>query len=163
LFLKSLLFFKGIFTENQIISIGGVNYGFHVKFHMDSQFVYTDEFTYTYNITSSNQTVTVNNLSNYDGYIYPYLKITTGSGVNSISIANTTDNNSRLFNLTGLTSGEIITIDNDRQIITSLLGTNKLNGINFNFLRLVRGWNTLVFNGNGTYVLKLRFLKKVGV
>lgn len=155
------LFFKCLLLDPQIISVGNINYGFKCKVQLSSSYCFTDEFTYNYTINTPNQVINFNNLSNYEGYIFPFITITTGVGVNSFSINNVTDNN-RLFSFTSLLGNETLTIDNDKQIITSTSGINRLNSFNFNFFRLLRGWNKLEVNGNGTVQLKIRYLKRVG-
>jgi phage-related protein len=155
------LFFECLLLDPQLISIGNANYGYKCKCQLSSSYCYTDEYPYTYNINVPNQIINFNNLSNYDGYVFPYLTITTGIGTTSFSIKNINDNN-RLFSFENIQENETITVDNDLQIITSSKGINRLNNFNFKFFRLVRGNNQLVVNGNGELKFKIRFIKKIG-
>jgi len=155
------LWFKCLLLDPQVISVGNMNIGFKCKVFCDSSYVYSDEFTYNHNITTSNQQITFNNLSDANLYLYPYISFTTSSTTTSFSIKNSSDSD-REFKFTSIANNETITVNNDLKIITSSTSNNRLSNFNLKWLRLVPGTNNLVVNGNGSMFLRMRFPVKVG-
>lgn len=154
------LFFNVIFTDPKVKSVGNLAYAFTCTARLDSPFAWSDEFTYTNNITDS-QIVNINNISDFNGYIYPKIIYTLGSSATGFSIINTSDNN-REFSVLGCTQNEVLTIDCDLGVITSSLDINRLGKTNYKFLRLVPGWNTLQVTGTGIFNTIIRFPKAIG-
>jgi phage-related protein len=72
-----------------------------------------------------------------------------GTAGGHFHLTNVTDNN-RNFSMTALSPSEVITIDNDLQIVTSTLNTLILNKITppVTFFRLLSGKNELFLDGN---------------
>lgn len=156
------IFFKCMLINPKKVCIGKEVYGFSCDVYCAENYAWTDEFIYNYNITTPNQNIIFNNLSDLsDEYLYPYISFTTSSTTTNFSIKNNSDNG-REFKFTSILSNETITVDNEKQIITSSTINNRLNNFNLKWLRLVSGNNNLVINGNGTMFFKMRFPKKIG-
>jgi hypothetical protein len=80
----------------------------------------------------------------------------------NITLTNIQDNN-RQFQLTGLLANEVITINNDLQIITSSLGLPRLSNFNLNWFRLLPNLNTILVQGNiSNLSMTYYFDKKIG-
>lgn len=156
------IFFKCILTNPKKISIGNQVYGFKCDVYCGEINGWTDEFTViNQSITSPNQSIVFNNLSDLEGYIYPKVVFTTSSTTTSFSIKNSSDGD-RLFSYTGINSNETITTDNDLKIITSSTGLNRLQKFNLNWFRVKSGFNNLIINGNvSSLKIICRFPKKV--
>lgn len=102
------------------------------------------------------------NLSGNNDYIYPEVEFTTNGIGTSISIVNASDDN-RTFSFTGINNNETITVDNDRQIITSSTGSLRLSKFNKKFFRLKSGKNSLtVAGGISKLDITYQFAKKFG-
>lgn len=154
------VFFRCMLINPKKISIGNQVYGFKCDVYCSEGHVWSDEFTYQYNIITPNQSIVFINLSDIEGYIYPKINFTTSSTTTSFSIKNINDND-RVFSFTGINSSENLIIDNELKIITSSTGQNRLQKFNLNWFRTVSGNNNLVINGNGTLKIICRFLKKI--
>jgi len=91
--------------------------------------------------------ITLNNTGDLE--IMPELEIwKVGDG--NVSIINTSNNNEELA-FTGLSSDEIVYVNNDRQEITSdIPGTYRYSAHNGTFLKLIRNTNNLQLTGNFT-------------
>lgn len=130
-----------------------------------------EDFHETYNITEStiNQPTEIifhNDSDEIEDYLYPTLKITK-IGDGDIEIAFSSDAVGNII-LEGLVDGEVVTIDNLRQVINSTeqTFTNTLGGydnFNHNWLRLVSGNNILNVSGNCTLEISGKYVRKVGI
>lgn len=154
------IWFRCMLLEPELVNFSGYNIGIKCKVSCNSSYAYTDEYTYNYTLNGT-QTINFNNFSDSDLYVYPTVQFVTSNLSTSFSMTNQSDGN-RVFSFTGLNTNETVTVDNDKQIITSSTGLNRLSKFNLNFFRLVPNYNTLLVSGNGTFSLTLRFLKKVG-
>lgn len=96
-------------------------------------------------------TYNLNNRSGNNDYTYPKVEFQMSNAGGYLLINNVTD--SRGFYISGLAPNEIITIDNDLQIITSSLNdTNRLPNFNKNWFREVPDLNVLNISGNAKYI-----------
>lgn len=135
--------YYGFFTNLSTIFVNGYCRGFKLTFQCDSY--YARGIPTVVNVTNNTgsqhtYTVTINNNSVIDGYVYPTVTFY-GPGV---SIINTTDSATRAFTFTELSVNERIIVDNETKIITSELGYSRLaNFTTKNWLRLRNGYNTL--------------------
>ncbi len=155
-----------IFTKSNNIYAGNFNYalGLHVKCDLPWGLYYPADTIITWaDGPIANYTFDYYNGSSYSGYNRPTLTFTMGTYGDYFSLINTTDND-REFRFDGLTTGEIITVDNDHQIITSSLGNLRMANFNKNFFRLIQGTNSLSISG---YITELTisavFPRGVGV
>ncbi|MGL5766844.1 MAG: phage tail domain-containing protein [Sarcina sp.] len=123
----------------------------------DSPFAYEKEKTYT--LTSS--TTKFINSSSLKDYTYPIVQFTCNKANGVVTLKNVSDNN-RMPKFTGLSVGEVITIDNNLQIVTSSLRNNILPNFNKQWFRLVQGTNTLELTGDFTdLTIKYRNVRQV--
>lgn len=140
-------YFKGVFVDGNVVRVGNIVVGFDAKFICDSPFAYGN--TKTINFTQSNKTYRIYNESENLFYTYPKLEIHMNGTGSDFIIKNVTDNN-RTMSINNLVAGEVVTIDNDLQIITSSTGDNTLNKIEspIQFFRLLNGLNEVYLFGH---------------
>jgi phage-related protein len=80
-------------------------------------------------------------------YLNPTLVITMNTFGGTFSITNNSDAG-RISSFTGLSAGEIITVNSSLQTLSSSLGVKRLSNFNKKFFRLSPGVNNLVIQGN---------------
>lgn len=144
------IYFDCILNDPKIIRVGNLLRGISFTVDCSSPFAFNfpKTTTYTYTTPSVNSTVIFNNSSDDNGsYLYPLSVITVNSFGGSIIITNLSDSN-RVFEFIRLSAGEVITIDNSLQTITSSTGLNRLSVFNKHFLRLIPGVNNLRIQGS---------------
>ena len=157
------IFFNCFLTAPEIQKTGNIITGLKVLAVCDSPFAWTYPIVTNYPFGSppSSYALTFDNYSHDSYYLFPKIEFQM-AGAGDLSITNTSDA-SRLFNFTGLSSGEIITVDNDLEIVTSSLSIARLPKFNLNFLRFAPGRNNLLVTGNISYLkLTYSFTKKIG-
>lgn len=147
-----------VFTGATTIFVNGECHGFKLTASFDSPFARGTPTVAT--TTSGTHTITINNKSDIvDGYTYPKVEFT-GS---SISIVNTTDDESRAFTFSGLASSERLTVDCETKIIQSSIGGEKLsNFTSKNWLRLRRGNNSLTITSSGNVTITCPYYAMIG-
>ncbi|WP_350494535.1 hypothetical protein, partial [Parabacteroides goldsteinii] len=59
----------------------------------DSQFAWSNEFNYTFNVSSSSSIILFNNSDNLYDYLLPKVTIKSNSSISNLSIVNLFDNN----------------------------------------------------------------------
>ena len=102
-----------------------------------------------------------NNSGNND-YLYPVTVLTLNAIGEDVTITNQSDDN-RAFAFTGLSNSEAVTIDNDRQIITSSTGLRRLSKFNLKWFRFIPGNNTIhVSGGVSSFAMTYQFARKIG-
>jgi len=146
-------YFNCFLNNPQTLRIGNKIHGYQFEVVCDAPWAWAFEKTLTKTYTDawvSDEMAFINTSDNND-YVYPELVITHGSLSGDITIMNATDDH-REFILTGLTSGEVITMDNDRGIISSSEGLLRMDNFNKNWFRLLPGYNSLHFYGRITSV-----------
>ena len=125
----------------QKIFIDGFLYGLELTLTTNRPFCYGEQISKSFNITTSNSTITIDNESDETGYLYPDISITCNS-TGDLSIENTTADCSMIIR--NCSSGEKITQYGDSQIITSSLDSHELyNDFNFSFFRLTRTYDNM--------------------
>lgn len=145
--------YKGIFTESNPVALGNNLYGIETRFRLIKNFGL--EGKVTRNLT----TVFFNNSDSPIG-LKPIIEFTMNASGGDFAIINQTNGISSQFS--GLTGGEKITIDCDKQIITSSLSLRRLSNFNKKWMRFEIGKNILQFVGNGTNV-KVTYQNKKSV
>jgi len=158
------VYFNCFLTNPQVNKVGNIIRGVKATVVCDSPFAWTFPRTKTYSFTDAdvNSIVDFYNLSNDNDYNYPSLEITANEFGGDFSISVSQDND-RLFEFTGLTSGEIITINNELGTISSSTALRRLSNFNKNWFRLVKGRNTITFSGSLSQVdMTYQFARKVG-
>jgi len=149
------LFFNAIIESGSKVEIGNIPYAKKIMIICDSPYVYTDEYTSTYN---SPTTFNMTNLSNLNDYYYPEMTITRGVGGTS-SILNTTEG--RTFEITGMSASEVLEVDNERKILLSSSGLSKISDFNKKWFRLLPDDNTITLVGDFELQLKIRYRKTI--
>lgn len=123
------------------------------------EFIKTKTFS---NPTKQFYDILFNSLSGDVGYMYPTVELKTTINNNAVQIINKSDNN-RVFEFTGLQGEETIFIDNQKKIIRSSTGLNRLTSFNKKFFRLHRGVNELQVIGTCEYIkITYQNVKRLG-
>lgn len=157
------MYFNGIFVKPQIKRAGNLIRGFYSTFTCDSPWGWTFPQTITKNYTTSivNDSFVINNLSDNNFYLRPLVVVTMNIFDGFITLTNVEDNN-RQFSITTLASNEVVTINNDLQIITSSTGLNRLGNFNLNWFQLLQGINHIQLSGNVSQVkITYQFARKM--
>jgi len=146
-------YFNCFLLNPQMVKVGNYIRSFNCNVVCDAPWAWSEPEThlYTYNANAYNNIDTIYflNKSANNFYTYPTSVIITANIFGgSVSITNVTDNN-RLFLLT-LLPNEVATLNCDTQQITSTTSTYPLYNFNLNFLRFLKGFNTLSVSGNIT-------------
>jgi len=165
--------FNVILTKSTNLYIGNLNYAMTLHARCDRPWgIYTPpDFIRTYasgSLSGSpiDDTITYTNSSVYDGYNKPTITITMREfDAGYVTITNLTDDPSRQFSFTNLDPNEVITVDNDKGVITSSGSSLRMaNFVGKNFLRLVQGVNDLNIVGTVKEIkISSVFSKGVGV
>lgn len=136
--------------------------GIIFEMECDSQFAWSEEFNYTYNVSESNPLIIFNTSDDLYNYVLPLITIKVSQNIDSFSIINIEDNNWET-RIDSLTKNETVTMDSKREIITSSI-PNKLisNDFNMHFIRLNSGKNEFIFNHEAEITLSFRVPRKVG-
>jgi len=154
-----------IITKSSQNYVGNLNYGLnlHVKCNSPWAEQLQPTLTKTFSGGLYSTTFTYLNSSAYNGYNYPTITFTMDVTATYFSIINASDSN-REFRFTTLTPLETITVDNDREMITSsIAGQLRMSNFNGNFFRLIQGSNSLTVSGYFTnFTLDTTFFKGVG-
>lgn len=153
-------FYKCYISDLKLITNEMIPYAFSCTVTCDSPFAYIDEYTYSVNVRGS-KTISIDNDSTYNGYYMPHMKITAAAD-GSISIINHTDND-RTFLLQDISSGTVIDIDNENQIIHDLSNERNLyQSFNYMFFRMKQGVNDLTLDGNFDITFTFEFPANIG-
>ena len=148
------VYFNCFLTKPEVIKYGNQIAGVKAVVVCDSPFAYTFDRTSTYTYVSppSDTVLTFDNLSHDSYYLFPIVEFTMGASGGNLSILSTEE--SRTFSFTGLAANEVITVNNDLQIITSSLALLRLSKFNKTFMRFVPGRNILRVTGS---IVSLKF------
>lgn len=153
------IYFNTIFTEAEDIFHGNDMYGISVTAVCDSPYAYEEPIVYT--ATKSSATVIYND-SDINDYIYPVIKITMEDSGGDISVINGNES-SRVFTFTGLSGGEVVTIDNRLKTIESSSGVRRLSSFNKTWFRIMPGDNAITIIGSGTVEITVPVIRRVSV
>lgn len=158
------IYYNCLLVNSQAIKIGNLNFAYQCDVVCDSPWAW--EFPKTLSKTYVDDSVDstfnfINNSANGD-YLYPSLAFTLNALGSGITITNETDSN-RQFIFTSLSPSETVTVDNDRQIITSDTGLRRLSGFNLKWFRLIPGLNTInVQGGVSSLDMTYQFASRMG-
>ena len=140
-----------IFTQSTKIDVGGLNYAIMLHAKCDRPWAVSYPAATTITNSSASSIYTTNfdfvNGSTYSGYNKPTITFTMGTLGGNLSIVNASDSD-RNFAFTDLAANEIITVDNDRGIITSSGSSLRMANFNKNFFRAIQGINDLTVSGS---------------
>lgn len=159
------VYFNVLITSANAVYVGNYQIGWDCHIVCNSPFAY--EFPITQTVTNSSGGVvlwsaTINNISANADYTYPLLNFSTNAMGTSFSITNISDGD-RVFLFDGINANETITVDNQRQIISSDTGLMRISKFNKNFFRLIPGINSLtVLGGFSSFTVTYTPFKKIG-
>jgi hypothetical protein len=149
----SNIVYNCIFQNPRRIELGMGTYGFELDVTCDRPYGYRKQ-TITRNVSASS-TFNLKNLGYTNDYIKPEIEFTTSTS--TMSIRNNTDNG-RDFKFTGLSNGETIYVNNEREEIVSSTGLNRNGNFNFNWFRIVPDYyNNITITGTGTVTFRIEF------
>ena len=158
------IFFNCFLLNPKGIYVGSHCHGFSFSVECDAPWAWQNEKTYRFMNSENAYTQRINHYNDSDNtdYTYPHLVITTGNTGGTITFQNNSDNG-RQFSVANVKAKEIITVDNDRSIITSTSGLNLSENFNKKFFRMVSGKNELVISGDVTkFEMKYSNARKIG-
>lgn len=137
--------------------------GIVLDMECDSQFAWSREYNYTYDLTPDKQMVFVNTSDDLNSYLLPEITIIPKNDISNLEITNITDDN-RVTILSNLSANEIITMNSRRNILKSSKADRIiLNDFNLQFLRFVNGRNVITVNEPCAIKLKFKLPRKVGL
>lgn len=138
--------YKCVFTNIRNIYIGGHCHGFRITANFDSPYQYGTPTTIEIGGTGAEQIVTITNKSDMlDEYTFPIVEFTASTGLASygLRIVNYTDDADRACSVSNLSPGEHIRMDGEMRHIFSDVGKEHLGDFNKNWVRLLKGVNTI--------------------
>jgi len=156
--LSSVIYYC-IFTNLKTTYIAGYAHAFTLTGITNSPYQFEKNKVVTTTVVTSGS-LTISNNSDIEDYIYPDVKITSTSG-GDIEIINTSDAD-RSFKITGLSTGEVITISGKTQLLTSSTTLNRLGNFNKHWFRLRDGTNVLSIIGSATIEFTIPVIRQVG-
>jgi hypothetical protein len=149
----SNIVYNVIFQNPRRIEVGNAPYGFEIDVVCDRPYGYRKQ-SISYNVSGS-LTFNLKNLGYINEDIKPEIEFTTSGS--TMSVRNNTDNNNN-FQFTGLTSGETVYVNNEREEIVSSLGLNRNQNFNFNWFKIVPDYyNNITITGTGTVTFRIEF------
>lgn len=159
--------YRCIISDLELVEFGNTPMALRATVTCDGPYayMYPQVFEYTLNGT---HTISFYNESSHNGFYYPIIEFvpTKASG---LKIVNHSDGD-RTFELTSVPSPtDTVVVNNDTQVISCYDGGELTTGFgdiyeqfNFNFLRLLKGENSLSVTGKGTLRLRCEFPVNVG-
>lgn len=175
--------YKALFQNVEMTSVNSMPFAFKCTVMMDSQFAYSYPTQSAFEIQGgkvisstgvAQDSVTVNNESSYNGYIYPKMTVEATAG-GSFAIINETDNNRKFqmaipaeYVINDGAEKAMITIDNKNMVIRcnadniNIYDTFADEAGNHYFFRLAKGENVLRFEGDALIKIELEAIRKVG-
>lgn len=157
-------YYNCFLTNPQIVDIGNLKYAFEATVVCDAPWAWSYDKTLTKTYTEdvvNDDFIFINDSANAD-YLYPEISFTLNGLGDGITITNYSDNN-RQFIFTELSPNETITIDNDRQILTSDTGLYRLSSFNLNWFRILQGTNSLNISGGITsFQMDYKLARNIG-
>ena len=160
------IYFTGSFNAKPI-ELCGEFYGAELTFTSDSPFGYLDIPQFSFTTTQNNQQIVINDQSDEIGFLYPDTMTIKCNASGNLTIHNSIENLDMVIN--NVTSGEIITLDGQNQIISSSTSHNNTIYDDFNaeFFRVANTYesriNTLTISLPCEITFKYSPIRKVGV
>lgn len=130
------ILFEGSFNIEAIEFCGEI-IGFELTFTMRKPFATLDCVTISHTFTA-NEKYTVTDTSNDIGYIYPEIQIKCKSS-GDLKLYNSIENRTTIIK--NCTANEVITVDENLNITTSLSSHKLYNDFNFTFFRIANSFN----------------------
>ena len=160
--IDELLYFNVRINNVKYKKISGKIVGIILEMECDSQFAWSKEFNYTYQISAGTLLSFYNISDDLNNYLKPTVKIKTSSDISELKMENLNDNNWTTI-IKDIKANEIITMDCKNEIITSS-NENRiiLNDFNMHFMRFVSGINQIRINNDITLEISFVYPRKVG-
>ncbi len=157
-----LLFFNIRVVNVRYQKVGGHVAGIILDMECDSQFAWSNEFNYTFNVSSSSSIILFNNSDNLYDYLLPKVTIKSNSSISNLSIVNLFDNN-WTSTLKSLSANEIVIMDSNNSTLMSS-NPNRIisNDFNMHFIRLVPGKNEFRVSHDIQLTFTYKVPRKVG-
>lgn len=156
------IYYNCIMTDFKISYFGNSPFAFECKVNCDRGWAIKQGSPFVYNVVNNNLELTHMNLSHTNEKTFPIIKFTTNSANANVSIKNVTNDNWETV-FQGLSNGEEITLDNQRERITSSMSLNRLGKFNLHWFELLPGLNKIVINGNISKIsIQYDYIRKVG-
>ena len=157
------LYYEAAFTNISRIELDGKIYGLELTVITNAPYAKKDPQIITIKNTEKDGKHSVNDISQEEGFIYPYIEITVNQD-GLLDIHNLLEN--RHTSIKNVTAGEVIIMD--YPIIQSSLSTHKIqNDFNWNFFRIANTYeksrNDLIISLPCTIKLKYSPIVKVGL
>ena len=134
-----------------------------LELECDSQFAWSKEYSYTYNMTSGVTDMFINMSDDLYNYLLPTVKIIIPDGCDDFIMTNESDNDWET-EIKNIVSGETITMDSKKcLLLSSKPGRYVLNDFNMHFIRFVSGKNVFKTNTDCTLQFTFRVPRKVGL
>lgn len=165
------IFFKVRCTEINNISISNINYGMEATFICNAPYGYSQKYTTTYNAIQNGTNVTFIDNSDDIGELFPLMTLNIKNDCD-LSICNNLtmdiDDKYTWFQIKNCKKGEIITVDCEKEIITTTLPSheiyNDFGWVWFSFYNdLNTRRNNLTIVGDAEVTFQYRFIRKAGV
>ena len=157
-----LLFFNIRVVNVRYQKVGGHVAGIILDMECDSQFAWSNESNYTFNVSASSSIILFNNSDNLYDYLLPKVTIKSNSSISNLSIVNLFDNN-WTSTLKSLSANEIVIMDsNNSTLISSNPNRIISNDFNMHFIRLVPGKNEFRVSHDIQLTFTYKVPRKVG-
>ena len=136
--------------------------GIILELECDSCFAWSGENAVTVRAEASRPFYIFNDSDDLNHYVYPLVSFT-ASSAGTIAVTNLSDNG-HISEIKGIRSGETITIDSRRQLISSSRSHDLLlDDFNLGWFRLIPGKNEYISNVDMTVSMKFRVPRKAGI
>lgn len=141
---------------------GGHVAGIRLDLECDSCFAWSGENVVTVRAEADRPFYIFNDSDDLNHYVYPEVSLSSPSA-GTISVTNLSDNG-HVSEVKGVKSGEVITIDSRRQIISSRRPHDLLlDDFNLGWFRLIPGKNEYISNVDIVVSMKFRVPRKAGI
>lgn len=159
----SNVYYNIIFDKAENVYVANMHQGVRLHGICDSPWAWEFPITITKTyVAPANESWNFYNSSDDNDYLYPIIVFTTSGIGNSFSLTNTSDSN-RIFSFTGISAGETITVDCNKQTIVSSTGLLRMPTFNKKFFRLIPGMNTITISGGiSSMTMTYQNCRKIG-
>lgn len=151
------IYYNCVITGQQFQRVGNLIRGYTYNVVCDSPWAWQDSDTQSYTYDSDSyfidKYIEIYNHSDNMYYTYPTINFTTNKFGGYISITNYSEDTTRICRITSLDAGEIVSMDNDLEIMTSSTSTDednlkRLTYFNNIWVRMIPGLNVFRVRGN---------------
>lgn len=159
--LEEDIWYKARISGISYQKVGGDIVGIILEMECDSPFGYSTEHTMCLSVKENTPFYVYNDTDDLHNYVFPYAEIKSFNN-GKIEITNISDN-SWTTELSNMKSEEIVSMDSQREILTSNIVHSKLlNDFNLHWIRLVPDKNEFISNADITLKLVYRVPRKAG-